>query len=76
MKVRAGNFTNETAIILDEAVAGTTYVGKAPVGSAASDAVWQIMKMVESAGVTTITWADGDTVFNNVWNDRASLTYE
>ncbi len=37
--------------------------------------VWQIFKMVEAAGVTTITWADGDTAFNNIWDNRASLTY-
>lgn len=74
-KIRTGDYTNEVITKLDESVSGTTYVGKAPIGSATSDATWQIMKMVESAGMTTITWADGDSVFNKVWNDRASLTY-
>ncbi len=75
MKIRSGSYTNELATKLDESVSGTTYVGKAPVGSVGSAAVWQIFKMVEAAGVTTITWADGDTAFNNIWDNRASLTY-
>lgn len=75
MKARRDSFTNELIFIIDEALAGTSYVGKAPIGTAASAASWQIMRLVESAGITTITWADGDSAFNNVWNDRASLSY-
>lgn len=63
------------ATILDEAVAGTTYIGSAAAGSAQGSAVWRIKKMVEAAGITTITYADGDTQFDNIWTNRASLTY-
>lgn len=73
--IQAGDFTQEYAIKIDESVAGTTYIGKAPVGKATSAATWQIMKMVESSGLTTITWADGNSVFDNIWDNRASLTY-
>lgn len=51
-----------------------TYVGRADTGSASSSAVWQIRKIDESIGATT-TWADGDGSFNNIWDNRESLTY-
>lgn len=52
----------------------TTYVGQAAIGSASSAAVWQVMKVDSSSG-TSITWANGNDSFNNVWNNYASLTY-
>lgn len=58
----------------DTTTANTTYIGNAPVGSATSSAVWQIKKLDTSSGLIT-TWADGDASFNNVWDDRASLSY-
>lgn len=54
--------------------AGTyLYVGKATPGSATSTAAWQILRVVNATGSSK--WADGDKSFNNVWDDRASLTY-
>lgn len=54
-----------------------TYVGKAPVGTATSEAKWQIQKLDESGSPETlvITWAGGNTTFDNVWDDRVSLNY-
>lgn len=73
-------FTRETichpaAMRVD--VDGTTmYVGRATVGSSESDPHWQIRKVVtESDGGLTITWADGDDFFDNVWTARAGLIY-
>lgn len=60
---------------LDEASASVTYVGKGAIGSADSAAVWQIQKITVSGTVTSITWADSNANFDNVWADRASLTY-
>ena len=52
------------------------YLGNSAVGSATSAAVWAIQKLVfTSGGSVTITWADGDSLFNNIWDNRASLTY-
>lgn len=51
---------------------GSTYIGKAAPGSSESDPVWQIQKVV---GDTSGIYADGDAEFNNVWADRASLSY-
>ncbi len=60
---------------LDE-VGALTYVGSALPGSAESAAVWQIMRMDETADPDlTILWADGDNQFDNVWDDRLGLSY-
>ena len=67
--------TTNYAVKIDESVAGTTYVGKAAIGSGVGSAVWQIKRLVESSGVITITWADGNDNFDNVWSNVASLTY-
>lgn len=63
------------AIIIDEPSATETYIGKAALGSALGDAVWQIQYIEVLGAITRITWADGDSEFDNVWNNRASLTY-
>jgi hypothetical protein len=61
----------------DEVDVFTTYSGEAPAGSADSDPKWRIKLVTSGVGGKTIgiTWADGNTNFDNVWNDRASLTY-
>lgn len=52
------------------------YLGDASVGSATSGSVWRIQKLVfTTAGSVTITFADGNTNFDNVWDNRASLSY-
>jgi len=52
------------------------YLGDAVVGSVTSTASWRIQKLVFGVtGSVTITFADGNTNFDNVWNNRASLSY-
>lgn len=60
---------------VDEASATVTYIGKADPGSAEGAAVWQIKKIEVIGSETEITWADGDVDFNNVWSNRASLSF-
>lgn len=55
----------------DTTTTSVTYVGKAAIGSATSSAVWQIKKIDETTGMS-ITWADGDDLFDNVWDNRAT----
>lgn len=54
-----------------------TYFGQAAPGTTTSTAGWQILKCTyNSAGdITTALWADGNTAFDNVWDQRASLSY-
>lgn len=54
-------------------VGGITYVGEAVPGTATSTAGWRISKIEVVGTLTTITWAGGGR-FDQVWNDRASLT--
>lgn len=61
--------------IIDEASAAVTYVGRAVAGSATSAASWQISKYTLTGVVLAQTTADSDFLFNNVWDNRASLTY-
>lgn len=58
----------------DSTTANVTYIGKAPIASATSSAVWQITKLDTASGLIK-TWADGNGSFDNVWDDRASLSY-
>ena len=68
--------TGDLAIryVVDSVTATTFYLGKATPGTATSSASWQIMKLDESAGTVT-TWADGNTDFDNVWDNRQALSY-
>jgi hypothetical protein len=63
-----------TATRIDDSAGTTIYIGKAPIGSATSAAVWQIAKLDTSSGLIK-TWSDGDSLFNNIWDNRASLEY-
>lgn len=52
------------------------YIGEADPGSASSSAVWRIKYVVIAGdGDVSTTWADGDALFDNVWDDRATLSY-
>ena len=64
-------------VYIDEASATVTYYGffdKGAVGTAAANC--RIMKVEISGTVTSYLWADGDICYDNVWDDRATLTYE
>ena len=55
--------------------ANTTYIGNAPVGSETSASAWQIFRVVTSGNDVTVTYADGDANFDNIWDDRTGLSY-
>lgn len=55
-----------------------SYFGEANWGVATSSASWRIMRLTYSgtnSSVLTIEYADGDDEFDNVWDNRASLSY-
>lgn len=49
------------------------YLGEAAVDSATSDAVWRVQRIDTSTG--QILFADGDPSFDNIYDNRASLSY-
>ena len=57
-------------------VSGTSqpeYIGLAKPGTATSSAGWQIKKIAYSGTDTvSILFADGDTKFDNIWDNRAT----
>lgn len=50
------------------------YIGHAIIGSLESDAVWRIKKLDTTTGIV-MEYADGNDRFDNVWDDRESLSY-
>lgn len=76
-------FLNRGVVILDaaivkqiiEVVGGVTYIGAAECGSTPGSAKWQIQRITAVGAVQTIEWADGDGQFDNIWDNRAALTY-
>lgn len=63
------------SIRVDDASPTITYVGEASINSSESSAVWRIKKLETIGTVFKVTWANGSQAFNNVWDDRLSLTY-
>lgn len=60
---------------VDGNVTGKYFAQAAP-GSASSDPVWRISYTSYNAEYDgTKQWADGDSLFNNVWDDHLSLSY-
>ena len=60
--------------VIDEQ-SGVTYVGKSHCGCPTNKPHWQIQRITTSGSVTTIEFADGDALFDNVFDDRTTLTY-
>jgi len=75
----ASGTTMYTMVISYDANANAEYVGEAPAGNLAGVAnpVWRIKKFTYDVNenVTSVAWADGDTDFDNIWANRAALSY-
>ena len=77
MKPTAVEVHNNYTIAIDYDGSGNMiYVGKAYLGSSKADGVWSIRKFVyNGSNLTDIQWANGDGAFNNIWNNRVSISY-
>lgn len=60
---------------IDDVSKSLSYIGFAPIGSATSAAVWRIFRLQTTGDVQAQEWADGDSSYDNIWDDRATLTY-
>lgn len=59
-----------------DTVGNYIYVGKAVIDSAESDAAWKIYRfLVDENGDSETLWADGDSDFDNIWDNRLTYTY-
>lgn len=63
------------AVRLDQVDADTLYIGEAAIGSSEANPVWRIRKFITAGTVSSIYWADGNLAFDNIWDNRTSLTY-
>lgn len=63
------------AKIVDSNTAGTVYTGYALTGSVTTAPSWAIKRAVTAVNVETTTWADGNTNPDNIWDNRAALSY-
>lgn len=74
--IAGGSAASVYAIRTDESsTANTLYAGFADAGTATSAASWRVFRMVDTSGDLVIQYADGNTSFDNVWDNRVSLSY-
>lgn len=69
------NGASYDTLIDETTTANTAYIWTATIWSATSSAVWRIKRIDESGSVTNIWWADSNTNFDNIRDNRASLSY-
>lgn len=66
--------------LIDEQVSGQTtftYVGEAEPGGVRSNNVWRIKRIAEYANNLTVSlWANNNDLFDKVWDDRTTYTYD
>ena len=60
---------------IDDVSSSLTYIGEAAVGVQDSEPKWRISRITVAGTETRIQYANGNTSWNSVWNDRASYTY-
>jgi hypothetical protein len=62
---------------VDEASATVFYKAWAAPGSSSADAAWRLQRITLSSteADATTEWADGNTNYDKIWDDRATYTY-
>lgn len=71
-----GSLTSGPALAVRvDTVATVTYVGEAQPGTASSAAAWRIKRLTETGDDAVLEWADGNAGFDNIWDNRLSLSY-
>lgn len=68
--------THKTLMRVDSGDDNITYIGKIESGSITDtdQDIWRIYKLDETTNVD-LTMADGDDKFDNIWDNRESLSY-
>jgi hypothetical protein len=63
------------SVLVDEASSTITYVGEATPGTATSAATWKVKRINSATLLAEILFADGDSNYDNIWDNRAALSY-
>lgn len=66
---------SEQTVRIDEVSASVMYIGEAAIPLDESKPFWRIRKFNKTGNVTQMLWADGNELYDNIWADRASLSY-
>lgn len=64
-------YAKQTDFVGDDII----YRGEAEAGSTFSSPVWRIKKIIFVGEDVSEIWADGNTNFDNIWDNRVSLNY-
>jgi hypothetical protein len=62
-------------LMIDESTPGTVYYGYAVAGADTAAAIWAVLRAVRRRDIMVYSWADGDELFDNIWDDRLTLNY-
>lgn len=73
-RLRVGSGDSALAFRFDGAASPVLYLGEARPGTAEGAAGWRIMR-INTTSVIKIEWADGNNDFDNIWTNRAALSY-
>lgn len=68
------NNGRQEVILLDE-LPSVTYVGYGSPSASQDQPVWKIKRLLTTGTVLAVEFADGNPKYDNVWDDRASLSY-
>lgn len=62
---------------IDESDPLSIYYGVAATGSATNQAVWSIRRETKTKenDIVIVEWADGNELFDNIWDERRNLAY-
>lgn len=66
---------NDYSVQYEEASSTVTYVGFAAPGSSTASAVWRIFRITTTSTTLIKVFADGNRNYDNIWDNRASLSY-
>lgn len=69
------SFSPTKNFAIDEVSETVTYIGAAKPGVGTDEARWQIRKVTEVGTETLFEFADGDDRYDNIWDNRALLSY-
>lgn len=67
--------SEEEPIFIDEASATVTYVGYAKLDTATNETGWKIKRISVTGTITQISYANKKETYENIWDDRAVLSY-
>jgi hypothetical protein len=73
--ISVNSFDTSFSIKLDTVSSTLLYVGEGALNSISSEPVWRIRKIETIGTVMSVLWADGNQRFDNVWDNRTSLSY-